>query len=476
MKLAPEQAMTIGGARAATHDTFDVVNPSTAAVLGHAPDCTSEQLDGAMSAAQSAFHGSDWRHDEHARQSSLSRAADVLEAAASEVVPILTAEQGKPLVDAQVEILTAVAWLRYFADLEAPADVVEDGVRGRAEVFYRPLGVVAAITPWNFPIALAMWKIAPALRAGNTMVLKPSPYTPLTTLAIGEMLQKALPPGVLNVISGRDPLGSAMCTHPAVRKISFTGSTATGKRVAAAAADDLKRTTLELGGNDAAIVLGDVDTEAIADALFWSAFGNNGQTCLAVKRVYVEQKLHGDVVEALSQRARTVSVGDGFTAGVQLGPINNQPQFNRVSGLVADALAHGATVTAGGKSLGGPGYFYAPTILTDLSDGTAIVDEEQFGPALPIMAFSDPADAVKRANAGNYGLTASVWAGDRDRAYALARGLDCGQVSINCHGGAARPDLPFGGHKWSGVGVENGIWGLRDFTETQVISVPAADG
>lgn len=464
--------MTIGGAHVAGHRTFDVLNPSTGVVVGQAPECTPEQLDGAMAAAQSAFNETDWRENEAARRSSLARAADALEAGIAELAPILTAEQGKPLNDANIELLTAVVWLRYFANLDTPAEVSEDGLGGRAEVIHRPLGVVAAITPWNYPIALAMWKIAPALRAGNTMVLKPSPYTPLTTLALGQLLQAELPIGVLNVISGQDPLGSAMCTHDVVRKVSFTGSTATGKRVAAAAAPDLKRLTLELGGNDPAIILDDVNPEAIADALFWAAFGNNGQTCLAVKRVYVDHKVHGEVLDALTHRARTVSVGDGFAAGVQLGPINNKPQFDRVSGLVADAVARGARVTAGGSSLGAPGYFYSPTILTDLTDGTAIVDEEQFGPALPVIAVSDPADAVRRANAGNYGLTASVWSGDPDRAYDLASGLDCGQVSINCHGGGARPDLPFGGHKWSGIGVENGIWGLREFTQTQVLTVP----
>lgn len=469
-----KQSMTIGGSPIVAQGTFDVINPSTGAVLGQAPDCTAEQLENAMAAAQSAFSDTGWRHDEATRRASLSRAADTLAARMAELAPILTAEQGKPIADANIEIFAAIAWLRYFADLDVPAEVSQDAAGGRAEVIYRPLGVVAAITPWNFPLALAMWKIAPALRAGNTMVLKPSPYTPLSTLALGELLQQELPPGVLNVISGRDPLGAAMSTHPAVRKISFTGSTATGKRVAAAAADDLKRVTLELGGNDPAVILGDTDVEAIADSLFWSAFGNNGQTCLAVKRVYADRAVYDDVLEALTERARTVSVGDGFAEGVRLGPINNRPQFDRVSGLVSDAVACGARVTAGGKPLGGPGYFYAPTILTDVTDGTAIVDEEQFGPALPVIPFSDPDDVVLRANAGPYGLTASVWSADPDRAYALALDLDCGQVSINCHGGGTRPDLPFGGHKLSGIGVENGVWGFREFTETQVITVPPA--
>jgi acyl-CoA reductase-like NAD-dependent aldehyde dehydrogenase len=464
--------MTIGGVATGAAQTFSVINPSTLRVIGQAPDCSPEQLDDAMTAAQTAFQETQWRHDDDARRVSLNRAADLLEAGVVGLATILTAEQGKPLNDATAEIMISVAWLRYFANLDIPADIVEDPMGGRAEVFHRPLGVVAAITPWNFPITLAMWKIAPALRSGNTMVLKPSPYTPLATLALGATLQEALPPGVFNVISGQDPLGAAMCGHDAVRKISFTGSTQTGKLVAAGAATDLKRVTLELGGNDPAIVLGDVDVDAIADSLFWAAFGNNGQICLAVKRVYVDESVSGELIDALTERARTVQVGDGFTEGVRLGPINNRPQFDRVSGLVEDAVARGARVTAGGKALGGSGYFYAPTILTEVSDGTAIVDEEQFGPALPIVAVSGPDDAVRRANAGNYGLTASVWSSDPQRAREYGLRLDCGQVSINCHGGAARPDLPFGGHKWSGVGVENGILGLRQFTETQVVSTP----
>ncbi|MFI9837590.1 aldehyde dehydrogenase family protein [Nonomuraea sp. NPDC051941] len=340
---------------------------------------------------------------------------------------------------------------------------------GSAEVIRRPLGVVAAITPWNLPIALAMWKIAPALRAGDTMVLKPSPYTPLTTLAMGEMLAQILPPGVLNVISGRDPLGALMTAHPVPRKISFTGSTATGKRVAAAAAEDLKRVTLELGGNDPAIVLDDADPERIADSLFWSAFANNGQVCLAVKRVYAPERLYDDLVEALAVRARSVRVGAGTADGAQLGPINNRPQYERVAALVGDALEHGAVAAAGGRPIDRPGYFYQPTVLSGATDGTRVVDEEQFGPALPVIAYRDLGQAVERANGTAYGLTASVWSPDLDRAARVAAELDCGQVSINAHGRGVRPDLPFGGHKWSGLGVENGPWGLYGYTELQVL-------
>jgi acyl-CoA reductase-like NAD-dependent aldehyde dehydrogenase len=462
-------SMTIDGSAVPGAGTFGVINPATAEVFEQAPDCGPEQLDRAMESALRAFQT--WRRDDDKRRAQLLECAGAIEAHAEEIASILTAEQGKPLQDARAEITYAVpTWLRYYAGLEVPRDVVQDDERGFVEVVHRPLGVVAAITPWNFPLALAFWKIAPALRAGNTVVLKPSPYTPLSTLAVGQVLAQVLPPGVLNVVSGRDPLGAAMTAHPVPRKISFTGSIATGKRVAAAAAEDLKRLTLELGGNDPAIVLEDADPEQIADNMFWRAFGNNGQVCLAIKRVYAAEKIYDQVVEALAARARAVKVDDGTAEGAQLGPINNRPQFERVSELVSDALAHGAVAAAGGAPIDRPGYFHQPTILCGLSDGTRIVDEEQFGPALPIIAYSDVDDVVQRANGTNFGLTASVWSADADHAMRVATELDCGQVSVNTHGGGVRPDLPFGGHKWSGVGVENGLMGLHAYTDVQVLT------
>ena len=335
-------------------------------------------------------------------------------------------------------------------------------------VLRRPVGTVAAITPWNFPLVLASWKIAPAQLAGNTMVLKPSPYTPLSTLKLGELLRDILPPGVLNIVSGGDELGKWMTSHPVPRKISFTGSVATGKHVAASAAPDLKRVTLELGGNDPAIILDDVDPGAIADKLFWGAFQNNGQVCSAIKRVYVPESLYDDVVEALAERARTVKVGDGTAEGTQLGPINNKPQFERVKELVADAVTGGARAVTGGKPMEGSGYFFEPTILADLSDGTRIVDEEQFGPALPVVAYRDLDDAVERANATHFGLSGSVWSADPERGAEVAARLECGTAWVNSHLALA-PHQPFGGAKWSGIGVENGPWGYYGFTELQVI-------
>jgi len=461
-----ELSMTIDGTAVPTADTFSVINPATGEAHAEAPDCSREQLDAAFDSAQKAYR--DWRTDEKLRRELRLKAADAMFAAAGDLGPILMAEQGKPLSEAAAEAFAAGIWFQYYAKLEMPREVIQDDDAAFAEVIRRPLGVVAAITPWNFPLILASWKIAPALLAGNTMVLKPSPYTPLATLRMGEILRDVFPPGVLNVVSGGDELGQWMTSHPVPRKISFTGSVATGKHVAMSAAPDLKRVTLELGGNDPAIILDDVDPAEIAEKVFWGAFGNNGQICSAIKRVYVPEALYDDVVEALAEKARTVKVGEGSTEGVQLGPINNKPQFDRVSELVADAIKGGATAVTGGKPIEGGGYFYEPTILSDIADGTRIVDEEQFGPALPIISYRDLDDAVERANATHFGLSGSVWSADPERGAEVAARLECGTAWVNAHLALA-PHQPFGGAKWSGIGVENGPWGLYGFTELQVL-------
>jgi acyl-CoA reductase-like NAD-dependent aldehyde dehydrogenase len=368
------------------------------------------------------------------------------------------------------EFFGAGVWFDYTASLELPVEVVQDDEEARVEVHRRPLGVVGAITPWNFPIILGVWKIAPALLAGNTIVIKPSPFTPLATLALGETLRDVLPPGVLNVVSGGDDLGAWITQHPAVRKISFTGSTATGKRVAAAAAPDLKRLTLELGGNDAAIVLPDVDPAEIAEKVFWGAFENTGQVCSAIKRVFVHEDRYDAMLAELGRRASEVVVGDGLDASTQLGPLNNAPQFERVSELVAEAVQGGARVVTGGGPRKGDGYFFEPTILGDVAEGLRIVDEEQFGPALPVLTYRDVDEAVERANDTMYGLSGSVWSGDVRRAAEIASHLECGTAWVNQHLQIV-PHAPFGGAKWSGLGVENGHWGLYGFTETQTLNI-----
>ncbi|MEW2513806.1 aldehyde dehydrogenase family protein [Streptomyces sp. NPDC046870] len=342
------------------------------------------------------------------------------------------------------------------------------------EKVHKPLGVVAAIAPWNAPLMLAMWKIAPALRAGNTVVLKPSPCTPLSTLAMGELLRSVFPAGVLNVVSGLDPLGARMVEHPVPCKVSFTGSTATGKKVAASAANSLKRVTLELGGNDPAIVLPDADPVAIADKLFWGGFVNSGQICLAVKRVYVHSTIHDSLVEELAQRARTAVVGDGFDPRSTLGPLTNTMQRDKVAQLVSAAIDDGAVAVTGGEALPGQGYFYPPTILANAKDGMAVVDEEQFGPVMPVVAYDDLDAVIERVNTSPFGLTASVRSTDLDAAARVATQLDAGQVTVNAHAHAhgLRPYLPFSGHKDSGIGVENALEGLAEYTSTTVLIHP----
>jgi acyl-CoA reductase-like NAD-dependent aldehyde dehydrogenase len=457
--------MTIGGRSAPATATFGVINPATGAVFAEAPECTPAQLDEAMAAAADAF--TTWRSDEVYRRDCLRRAADVMAQAAGQIGPLLTAEQGKPLRTASGEAQVAAMWFRYYAELANPRQVIRDDEKALVEAVRRPLGVVAAIAPWNAPVVVAAFKIAPAMLAGNTVVLKPSPFTPLSTLLMGELLRQVFPPGVLNVVSGGDQLGRWMTEHPTPDKISFTGSVATGKSIFSSAAPDLKHLTLELGGNDEAIVLEDADPNEVGEKLFWKAFQNTGQICAAVKRIYVHERVAAGVIETLTELARTVEVGDGMIETTQLGPINNRPQFDRVSGLVDDALAGGAHATVGGKPLDGPGYFFAPTVLVDLAEGVRIVDEEQFGPAIPVMTYRHVDEAVDRANGTTFGLSGSVWTSDPERGAAIAERLECGTSLVNAHSELG-PDQPLVGAKWSGIGAENGHWGLEGMTQLQV--------
>lgn len=466
MEFTRDFVLTIDGASSHLGGTFPVDDPATGAPFAEAPDATDAELEAAVASAERAYHH--WRADEEARRSAMLCAADILEKNLAHLGHLLTREQGKPLSDAVGEIQVAAAWLRYYAGLELTSEIIRDDETARVEVLRQPLGPVAAITPWNVPVALAFWKIAPALLAGNTVVLKPSPFTPLTTLKVGELLASVLPAGVLNVISGRDPLGAKLTAHPGIRKITFTGSTETGRHVAAAAAADLKRFTLELGGNDPAIVLDDADPEEVAAGIFISAMANAGQVCVAVKRVYVPWSMHDDVVDALVHQASGMVMGNGLEPGVRMGPVNNRPQLQRVSGLVDSAIAAGAKPVVGGARSEGPGYFYSPTVLTGADDSMSIVAEEQFGPALPIVAYDDLDQVIAQANSSHFGLGSSVWTSDPDRGYSVGRRLEAGTTWVNAHS-LLLPEHPFGGVKWSGIGLENGPWGLHEFTDVHVM-------
>jgi acyl-CoA reductase-like NAD-dependent aldehyde dehydrogenase len=457
--------MTIGGRAVAAAGSFSVRNPATGDQLALAPECTREQLDLAMRAGQRAQPG--WQADAPARRRGLSALADAIEADLAQLALVITREQGKPLRESRAEVADAVSDLRYFAGLEITAEQIGGG---RVSVLRRPVGTVAAITPWNFPLGTVIAKVAPGLAAGCTMIVKPSPFTPLSALRLGELARDILPAGVLNVVGGSDEVGAWMTAHPVPRMVSFTGSIATGKRIAASAAPDLKRVTLELGGNDPAIVLDDVNVGDVADGVYDNAFANCGQVCVAVKRVYVPERLHAEFVEALAARARSAKLGDGQHEDTDLGPLCNQMQFDRVSDLVSDARRQGAQVAAGGRPAGGPGYFFEPTVLSGVGDDSRIVAEEQFGPAIPVLPYRDLPDAVRRANDTHFGLGASVWTSDPERGAALAPSIESGTVWVNTHQ-AAVPGQPFGGLKWSGVGVEGGPWGLEAFTDLQVVHV-----
>lgn len=457
--------MTIGGASVDGDESFGVVNPATEAVWAQAPAASKSTVDDAFTAAAEAAPA--WGRDDAARRRAVTAVAEVLAKNIDELADLLTAEAGKTVSDSKLEIQGAAAWYSYFADLDVPWRESIDP--GRVTGVRRPLGVIAAITPWNFPLALAAWKLAPALRAGNTVVLKPSPYTPMATLRLGELLKDVFPAGVLNVVSGGDDVGVAMTLHPLTAKVSFTGSVEAGKAVAAAVAPDLKRLTLELGGNDPAIVLDGADVAATAQGLFNGGFYNNGQVCGAVKRVYVPEKLYGPLAAELARIADSMVVGDTLDPATQLGPIQNSNQYERVQGLLNDALADGARAVAGGQRVGEHGYFLRPTILTDAHAGQAIVEEEQFGPVLPLIPYVDVADAIRQANDTHFGLGASVWGPNRDQLEEVALEIVSGTVYFNGHALNYGPHVPFGGRKWSGIGSENGLDGLNSFTHLQVL-------
>ena len=448
--------------------SMDVLNPATEEVLADCPRASEDQLNAAVAAAKAAFPA--WsKTDVDERKALVLKIADVIEANATELVQLLTKEQGKPLEAATVEVYGMAAFCRYFTSLDLPVEVLEDSDARRVEVHRNPLGVIGAIVPWNFPLLLMAFKLPPALIAGNTLVIKPAPTTPLSTLRLAELISDIVPAGVINFITDANDLGAPMTAHPDVRKISFTGSTETGAKVMAGAAGLLKRITLELGGNDAGIVLDDVNPKEAAQKLFDSAFQNSGQVCIAMKRLYVHENIYDEVCDELATIANDTIIGDGSEQGTKLGPLNNKMQYDKVKALIEDAKQEG-NVIAGGEFPDKPGYFIRPTIVRDIKEGSRLVDEEQFGPVLPVMSFADESEAVARANSSPWGLGGSVWSANPERAYALAEQMDAGTVWINKHA-ELDPTIPFGGAKMSGLGNELGQEGLLEFTQQKIINI-----
>ncbi|MGP1681879.1 MAG: aldehyde dehydrogenase family protein, partial [Giesbergeria sp.] len=355
--------LTIGGQSAAgAAPTIPVIDPATGQAFAHSPAATVAQLDQAVAAAAKAF--ATWQHTSHdERRAALTRVAAAIEAHAPELAELVVREQGKPLALAHMEVGGAVAWTQAAAALDLEVQVIEERAGKRIELHRRPIGVVGSITPWNWPLMIAVWHIMPALRAGNTVVIKPSPFTPLSTLRLVQIMNTVLPAGVVNSVVGEAEVGQAMADHPGIGKLVFTGSTRTGQDIMRRAAGNLKRLTLELGGNDAGIVLPGTDTASIAEGLFATAFLNMGQTCAALKRLYVHESQVDTVVEQLAAIAERQVLGGGMEAGVTFGPVQNAAQLQRVVDLVDDARAQGAHIVCGGERLDRPGYFYAPTIV-----------------------------------------------------------------------------------------------------------------
>ncbi len=470
-------ANTVNGRAETSAETFESRNPATDELLGRVPRSSRADVDAAVAAARAAQPA--WAALPDAeRQAYLQKVAGVIHENAEYLAEWITREQGKPLggvgpgqvPGARFEVWGCEVWTQVPAGLSLPVEVAFEDETRRDEIHRRPHGVVAAIAPWNWPLMIAIWQIAPALRTGNTVVLKPSEYTSIGTLEMVRLIAEVLPPGVLNTISGGGDVGGLLVEHPGVDKITFTGSTATGARVAASAMRRFVPTTMELGGNDAAIVLPDADPAAIAMGLFWGAFLNMGQTCAAAKRLYVHESLHDAVVAQLKGLAEAMPMGDGMQPGMALGPIQNRMQFDKVSRLVESARAGGATIVCGGRPTGGPGNFYPVTLVTDIRDGAPLVDEEQFGPVLPIIKYRDVEEAIANANRLDVGLGASVWSANVERARDVAARLEAGTVWINQHG-MVHPMVPFGGVKGSGWGVEFGVEGLKGMTRAKVVSV-----
>jgi acyl-CoA reductase-like NAD-dependent aldehyde dehydrogenase len=449
----------------------EILDPATGELVGRAPVRSIRDVDAAVARARAAQPAWAALADQE-RVDLLLRAAEVVEEAAEPLAELLSREQGKPLngLNARFEVGGCAVWLRAAAATQLPVETVVDDGNTHAELRYRPVGVVGAIGPWNWPMAITVWQLAPALRMGNTVLVKPSEHTPLSVLALVAVLNRVLPPGVLAAVPGDGDLGAHLSSHPDVGKLVFTGSTATGQEIIRSSAATVKRLTLELGGNDAGIVLPDVDVRAIAQDLFWGAFINTGQTCAALKRLYVHTAVYDEICSALLEIARATPMGRGLDEQNLLGPLQNRAQYDIVARLVDAARKAGAKILIGGNpDPDSPGHFYPTTLVADIDNDNPLVAEEQFGPALPIIRYTDLDEAVAMANALDVGLGASVWSRDREAARALAARLEAGTVWINSHSGL-HPMVPFGGVKKSGYGLRFGVEGLKAVAVPQVIN------
>ena len=464
-------ALIIAGKRVETAQTFKVLNPADETVVADCPQGTVALLDQAVDAARKALPG--WSAlSADARAAKLMEIAEVIEKHHGELAELVTREQGKTQSGpgANMEVGGAVAWTRVTASLSLPEETIQDDAKGKILLRRKPVGVVGSITPWNWPLMIAVWHIMPALRIGCTVVIKPSPYTPLSTLRLVELMNSVLPAGVINVVTGDAEVGNRMVTHPGINKIVFTGSINTGKKVMGGAADTLKRLTLELGGNDAGIILPGTKIEPLLEKLFWGCFINAGQTCAALKRLYVHSSQYEEVVTKFADYVSKIPVGNGMDAKSLIGPLTNKMQLDKVASYVDEARARGARIVTGGVRPTGPGFFYPLTVIADATDDMLVVKEEQFGPVIPIVKYENVEQALVKANSLDVGLGGSVWGDDSAAAAITAARLECGTAWVNQHGGL-HPMAPFGGVKNSGIGVEFNVDGLKEYTTVQVLNI-----
>jgi len=446
----------------------DVINPATEQVIARSPVADKAQLELAVSAARAAQPG--WASLGMAERGEyLAKLAGMIESQGGELAELITLEVGRPIALSHFEVQLVLKSCAFFGTQRFDREVLVDDDNMKVAIHHVPLGVVAAILPWNAPLYLAINKMAPALMAGNTIILKPAPTTPLATLKLGEIASRIFPAGVVNILADNNDLGPALVSHPDIDKIAFTGSSATGKKILAAAAPDLKRVTLELSGNDAAIILADVNVEAIAPALVFGAFFNSGQICAVIKRLYVHESIHDRLCAAMAAALASAVSGDGLDPDTHYGPIQNSEQYEKVKDFLEEARVTGRIV-CGGMVPDKPGYFIEPTLVSGLTDGDRLVDEEPFGPILPIIKFTDIDDAVNRANRSPYGLGASVWSSDTALAESIGERLEAGTVWINQHC-AIDPSIPFPTSKQSGIGVEAGRAGLLAYANLKVFNI-----